>query len=197
MDPNQFESLMRRIREGDEDAARECVEHFEPELRRIARVRLRDPRLRSLADSIDVSQSVFGKFFQRYSSEQKIETKEQLLALLVKMTKNRVIDLARKHRPPQKAVDGGMVAAREVTQLGDLDAMIEDSGPSTVIASKDLAEHIRQKLSAEEFDLVSRRNQGQAWEQISDALGQSAESLRKRLARALQRVRDEMNLEAT
>lgn len=198
MEPTQFEDLMQRIRRGDEDAARECVEYFEPELRRIARVRLRDPKLRSIADSVDVSQSVFGKFFERYSGGSNIESKEQLLALLVTMTKNRVIDLARKHKSPNESgVESLAGVAREVRHLGDLDAMVEDSGPSTVVASKDLAAHIRTKLSADEFDLVERRNQGQAWDQIAASLGKSAESLRKQLARALQRVRDEMNLGST
>ncbi|MEO1614604.1 MAG: sigma-70 family RNA polymerase sigma factor [Planctomycetota bacterium] len=196
MDKRQFEDLMRRIRSGDEEAARECVTHFEPELRRIARVRLRDPRLRSLADSIDVSQSVFGKFFERYSNEHNIETQEQLLGLLVKMTKNRVIDLARKHKPTGLDPHEGGVA-REVKHLGELDAMIHDSGPSTVVASRDLAAHIRSKLTPEEYDLVERRNLGQPWEQISNDLGRSGESLRKQLARALERVRKEMNFEAT
>lgn len=194
MEQTEFEDLMRRLRLGDQEAAHECVSYFEPELRRIARVRLRDPRLQSLADSVDISQSVFGKFFQRYAADGQIETQEQLLALLVKMTKNRVIDLARKHKSPVSSKPDHF-AAREVTQLGDLDAMLQESGPSTVVASKDLAEKIRTKLTEEEYDLVDRRNQGQPWEQIAAARGRSAESLRKQLARALIRVRIELNVE--
>lgn len=208
MEQAQFEDLMHRLRQGDSAAADEFVSYFEPELRRIARVRLRDPRLQSLADSVDISQSVFGKFFQRYSADGQIQTKEQLLALLATMTKNRVIDLARKHKSPadnpadgsntgstERPSVGQRFSPREVCQIGDLDAMLSESGPSTVVTSQDLAAHIRRKLSDEEYDLVVRRNQGQSWSDIADAIGRSAESMRKQLARALERVRHEIEME--
>ena len=42
---SEFTEFIRRIRPGDDQAARELVERYEPVIRREARVRLRDPRL--------------------------------------------------------------------------------------------------------------------------------------------------------
>ena len=62
LDDNEFSELMRKIRAGDQDAARQLVESYEPEIRRAARLRMTDPQLRRLVDSIDICQSVFGRF---------------------------------------------------------------------------------------------------------------------------------------
>src|SRR5437764_1190854 len=58
-----FSALMRRVRAGDGEAAAELVHRFEPNVRRVTRLRLTDPRLRRLLDSVDVCQSVLANFF--------------------------------------------------------------------------------------------------------------------------------------
>lgn len=189
---SDFEQLLDRIRSGDEQAAREFVEHFEPEIRRIARVRMRDHRIRALTDSVDVVQSVFGDFFHKYNTEERrIASSDQLLSLLVTMTKNRIIDLARKHKRTRASNEGQN--AKEVSQIGQLDVMLNESGPSTVVTSRDLAEHIRTRMSDSEFAIVELRNEGFSWREVADELGGSAEALRKQLERALGRVRQELN----
>lgn len=55
---------------------------------------------------------------------------------------------------------------------------------------------IRSRLTAEELIIADRRGDGQSWEQIASDLDESAESLRKRLERALQRVREELNADS-
>jgi RNA polymerase sigma-70 factor (ECF subfamily) len=53
-----FHDLIRRVRAGDERAAQEIVRLYEPAIRREARVRLVDSRLRRLFDSMRVPQPV-------------------------------------------------------------------------------------------------------------------------------------------
>ena len=53
-----FQVLLRRVRAGDEQAARELVRRYEPAIRRAARIRLVDTRLNRLLDSMDICQSV-------------------------------------------------------------------------------------------------------------------------------------------
>src|SRR5207248_10427992 len=55
-----FQTLILRIRAGDEAAAAEVVRRYEPAIRRAVRVRLRDPRRMLLIESVDVCQSGFG-----------------------------------------------------------------------------------------------------------------------------------------
>jgi hypothetical protein len=62
---NSFDSFMRAIRSGNEDAARELVRRFEGVIRREARLRMDDHRLLRIFDSVDISQSVLSSFFVR------------------------------------------------------------------------------------------------------------------------------------
>jgi hypothetical protein len=60
-----FAELLRRVRSGDQEAATALVRQFEPEIRRVVRLRLTDPRMRRVIDSADICQSVLANFFVR------------------------------------------------------------------------------------------------------------------------------------
>ena len=78
-----FAEFIRRVRSGDERAAAELVERYGPAIRRAVRVRLRDPRLQRLIESVDICQSVFASFFVRTALGQyDLESPDQLLKLL-------------------------------------------------------------------------------------------------------------------
>src|SRR4051794_17920718 len=61
----ELPDLIRRLREQDPSAAAELIRRYEPDIRRIARVRLARFGLRHLVDSEDIAQSVLGRFFAR------------------------------------------------------------------------------------------------------------------------------------
>jgi hypothetical protein len=65
-----FAEFIRRIRTGDDQAARDLVARYEPVIRREVRMRLRDPRLHSHFDGSDVCQSVLASFFVRAAAGQ-------------------------------------------------------------------------------------------------------------------------------
>jgi RNA polymerase sigma-70 factor (ECF subfamily) len=48
IDTPAFPDLIRRVRDGDQDAAAELVKHYEPYIRRAVRFRLADARLGTL-----------------------------------------------------------------------------------------------------------------------------------------------------
>ena len=75
-----FQDLIRRVRAGDEVAAAELVRRYERHIRRVVRVRLVDPRLKRLVDSMDICQSVLASFFVRAALGQySLKTPEELL----------------------------------------------------------------------------------------------------------------------
>ena len=83
-DESSFTEFMRRIRAGDEQAAAELVQKYEPLIRRQIRLQLEDRRLCRLFDSMDVCQSVLKSFFFRTAAGQyDLETPEDLQRLLV------------------------------------------------------------------------------------------------------------------
>src|SRR4051812_1557816 len=98
-----FHDLIRRVRGGDEQAARELVRIYEPAIRREARVRLVDPRLRRVFDSMDICQSVFSSFFVRAAMGQyELDQPAQLLRLLTAMSRKKLIDHAREEQAAKR-----------------------------------------------------------------------------------------------
>lgn len=190
---DEFSELMRRTRAGDQDAARELVELYEPQIRRAARLRLTDPGLRRMVDSVDICQSVFGRFFKNAGNgEFDLQKPEQLLALLTTMMRNRIIDEHRRQTTQKRAGSAAGSGGADVVAI-DPDALASDTpGPGTVTATRELLSQIRARLTPAELDLADRRNSGQPWEEIAAELGQSVGGLRKKLERAMQRVRAEM-----
>ena len=93
-----FPDFIRRIRAGDDQAARELVERYEPVIRREVKMRLRDPRLYRRLDWADICQSVLASFFVRAASGQyELDQPEQLLRLLVVMTRHKLSTQERRH----------------------------------------------------------------------------------------------------
>jgi RNA polymerase sigma factor (sigma-70 family) len=189
---SSFALLMRRVREGDETAAAELVRRYEPAIRRVARVRLADTRLRRLFDSMDVCQSVLGSFFVRAALGQfDLQTPEQLLNLLVSMARRKAADVAREAGAARRDY------RREQPGAEEAEAPARGATPSQEVAGAELLVEFRRRLSAEERQLADQRAAGLEWEQIAAQRGASPEALRKQLTRAIDRVAQELGLESS
>jgi RNA polymerase sigma-70 factor (ECF subfamily) len=191
VDAPTFEELIRRVRAGDPDAAAELVRLYEPAIRRAVRVRLADARLGTVFDSIDICQSVLGSFFIRAASGQyELNTPAQLLRLLTAMARNKLISQARKQYAQRRNPGGGSLDDRAEEML-----VAAGGGPSTEVAARDLLREVHRRLTAQERRILDLRNQGSDWSAISHEIGGSAEALRRRLARALDRVAEQLKLD--
>lgn len=185
-----FQLLIQRVRDGDQDAASELVQRFGPQIRRVARFELAAARLRRILDSIDVWDSVLAAFFVRAASGQfEIETPTQLLALLGTMVRNRI----RNH------VEHEQAAKRDRRRLADVAVDVanprsRDRTASRIVADRELLEEFFRRLPEEERTVAQRRATGASWKQISSELGSPPDTLRKRLARASDRVAQELGL---
>ena len=137
---------------------------------------------------MDICQSVFGRFF-RGAADGSLEMQkpEQLLALLVTMTRNRVIDEHRKQNAQKRKLndEGAPVDPAEVAA--------EAHGPHTVAALQEMLIEVRSRLSPEELVIADLRSAGKSWQEVQDEVGEPHEALRKRFERALARVRFEVS----
>ena len=89
--PTDWKELIARVRSGDSRAAEEIVHKYERVIRLEVRRQLRDPGLRRVFDSMDVCQSVMASFFVRSAAgEHDLEQPEQLVRLLVVMTRHKL-----------------------------------------------------------------------------------------------------------
>jgi RNA polymerase sigma-70 factor (ECF subfamily) len=185
-----FQELMQRVRDRDSEAAAELVRRYERHIRRAVRYQLVDPRLRRVFDSMDVCQSVLATFFKRMAAGQyDLEHAEQLIHLLARMACNKVAGEARRQRAKRR--DVGRV--ENVEFLADAQAGPERE-PGEQLAQRELIERFRERLSQEEWRLMNERADGRGWAEIAEEMGGTAEGLRKKYTRAVERVGRELNL---
>jgi RNA polymerase sigma factor (sigma-70 family) len=187
---SSFTELIERVRSGDEHAASQLVNEFEPVVRRELRFRLRDSRARLELESMDISQSVLSNFFVRVATRQ-YDLKEQgdLVRLLVTMTRNKVAEQLRnqhRQRRDSRRTRGG---------VEDMPLASADPTPSRVVAGREILQLVRQSLNGEERRLVDLRCQGLSWEEIADSLGGSPDARRKQMARAIDEIIHKLRLD--
>lgn len=197
-----FEVLIRRIREGDQEAAAELVRRYEPSIRRAARVRLMDTRLNRLLDSMDICQSVMASFFVRTALGQyQLESPDQLLKLLATMTRNKLAGAVKGHRAGRRdfrRVEGQAdgTASGDASRVAGVEALAGPGPtPSREVEARDLLDEARKRLLPDERSLLERRQQGCDWAEIAAERGVNPDALRKRLARAIDRVAQELELD--
>jgi RNA polymerase sigma-70 factor (ECF subfamily) len=182
---NAFVEFIRRIRAGDDQAARELVERYEPVIRREVRVRLRDPRLKTRLDWTDVCQSVMASFFVRAAAGQfDLEQPDELLRLLVVMTRRKLGRQERRHRAERR--DYRRSEGRDPEYLEGRSGSAQT--PSRLVAGRELLDEYFRRLSGEERLLADLRTQGYEWAEIAGRLGGTPGARSKQLARALDRV---------
>jgi RNA polymerase sigma factor (sigma-70 family) len=197
-DPESFRALIARVRAGDEQAAAELVRHYEPAIRRAARVRLVDTRLNRLLDSMDICQSVMASFFVRAALGQfDLDTPDQLLRLLATMTRNKLVGHVKGQAAARR--DFRRLTAAQAAHDGEPDAIAQIPGqyptPSRDVAARELLNEALRRLSPDERRILDFREQGGQWAQIATELGSSPEALRKRFVRAVDRVALELGLD--
>lgn len=186
--------FLRRIADGDQDAARELLRRYESEVRLVVRRQL--PRLlRSRFDSLDFLQSVWGSFFVRVrGGAPEFEDSRHLVAFLARAAKNKVIDEYRRagsrkadmHREEPLWGDGE--GPRELTAPGDT--------PSQVAEAHEALGRLRDLLPQERHLLLELKAQGLSSREIGDRLGISERTVQRVLEDLRRRVEAQEDSEA-
>jgi RNA polymerase sigma-70 factor (ECF subfamily) len=190
---DEYVSFIRRIRHGDERAAEELVRLYENEIRLEVRgwLRLRNPALRRVFDSMDICQSVLASFFVHAAvGDFELDEPHQLIRLLVGMARKKLAAQARHHQRKR----------RDVRRVGEWAADNEPAGPgetpSRLVSGRELLEKFRELLSDEERRIADLRALGSDWATVATELGCTAEAKRKQLARAIVRAEHALGLDS-
>jgi RNA polymerase sigma factor (sigma-70 family) len=186
-----FEDLIRRVRAGDQDAAADLVRRYEPAVRRVVRVHMHDSRLRRVLDSTDICQSVLATFFVRANLGQfDLNSPQDLLKLLGTIARNKVVNQAARQLAHRRD-------HRRTEALGEREGLAPGRGssPDDQAAARELLEKVRERLTDDERVLADRRGRGDSWDEIAVECGGTTEGLRKKLARALDRVLQQLGLD--
>jgi RNA polymerase sigma factor (sigma-70 family) len=189
MSEEPFATLIARIRAGEERAATDLVTRYEPEIRREVRFLLRDPFLRRTFDSMDICQSVMGSFFLRAAlGEYDLDRPEDLIRLLIRMTRNKVVDATRRQRAQRRD-------HRRATSIETIEIEAVTPTPSQVAEGREMLAAFRGRLNDEERRLADLRSHGQEWNDIAREMGGTPDARRKQLTRAIARVSSELGLD--
>jgi RNA polymerase sigma-70 factor (ECF subfamily) len=192
---DEYSEFIRRIRQGDERAAEELVRRYEAEIRLEVRgwLRLRNPALRRVFDSMDICQSVLASFFARAAvGDFELDEPPQLIRLLVGMARKKVAEQARHHQRQR----------RDVRRVGDVDLQTSDvsaaspDSPSRLASGRELLQKFRERLTEEERRIADLRAQGDDWSAVAAQLGGTPDGRRKQLARAVARVEVDLGLDS-
>ena len=186
-----FHDLIRRVRDRDQDAARELVQRYESSIRRVIRINLRDARMRRLLDSTDVCQSVLASFFIRTALGQyEIDSPAELLNLLTAIARNKMANHANRLQAKRRDIRREAGTGDEADSLPD-----KASDPSEQASAREILQKVREGLARPERYLADQRSLGRSWQELADELGGTDVALRKQLTRALNKVMVGMGLE--
>jgi RNA polymerase sigma factor (sigma-70 family) len=182
MSAEHLDQLLAGLNSGDARAAEQVLRTYEPYLRILVRRELR-AELRTKFDTSDVVQSVWTDLLEGIQKRGwHFADPPHLQAFLVRLMKNRFIDLCRKHRPAlaheQQLVDGALAE----TVAGTVPR------PSEVAQSNELWERILALCPANHRELVRMKLKGMSAEEIASRTGLHPNSVRRILVELAARV---------
>lgn len=175
-DGGQLRACLDRIRDGDEDAARELLGRYEAKVRLVVRRQL-PGLLRSRFDSQDFLQSVWGSFFRRMrAGPEELDTPENLVAFLARAARNKVIDeyrraSSKKHnvRREESLWDG--TKPRDLADGSDT--------PIEVAEAREAFGRLREMLPEDRQSVLDLKAGGLTTREIGDRLGISERTVRR------------------
>jgi RNA polymerase sigma factor (sigma-70 family) len=175
--PESLRALIQRIKGGDADAGRELVERYGPHLLTVVRRRL-DPRLRSKYDSEDFVQAVWASFFA-YQPERLAEDPGKLIAFLVSMARNKVVDAIRQRLQTLKYnVNREHSLQGSVLPAGQEPAARQPTASQVAVAREEW-DRLLDKLSAKERRVLDLLLEGHTQEEIARELEMSDRHVRR------------------
>jgi RNA polymerase sigma factor (sigma-70 family) len=179
-----FEALMQRVRQGSPEAARQLVSKCGPHILRMVRRRM-NVKMRARFDSADFVQSVWASFFAKQPENVNFDKPEALVAYLVQMAHNKVIEEMRDRmlRPKndvsrEHSLDGS--AAYEAGLL-----TCRQPRPSQVFVAQETYERMMEKLDAKTQAIVERLRAGHMHHEIAKEFGVTTKTVQRVLHKLL------------
>jgi len=174
----EFADLMRRVREGSPEAARELAEVYGPHIFRVVRRRL-TKRLRTKFDSSDFVQSVWASFFAVQPATVSFDTPENLIAYLVTIARNKIVDEIRQRHVSikrninrERSLDGSAAFQAEALEA-------RQPTPSQLAVAKEQWEAWLRKVPSHHEHVLHLLRQGNTQREIAQKLGVDVKTVRR------------------
>ena len=186
--PGDIRELLARIKNGDEEAARELLSRYESKVRLVVRRQL--PRLlRSRFDSIDFLQSVWGSFFHRIQTESNdLNEEENLIAFLAWAARNKVIDEYRRAATQKQNIH----REESIENRGDRETTLASGDtPSELAQARETFDRLSRLLPEDRRVILELKAAGYSCGEIGDRLGLSERTVQRVLEELRNRARIE------
>jgi RNA polymerase sigma factor (sigma-70 family) len=181
-----FSNLLRLAAAGDAAAQTELCQHYERQVRVVARVLL-GPALRPHLDTVDILQSVHKSLLIGLRDAKfEIRTPENLVGLASTMVRRKVARKWRHHRRQERALAPNHDGDGLVETLCSLSS--RESSPSQEIEFRDELQKLLGSLNETDRQLLEMRLNGQTGDEIARALHIHPIAMRVRWTRLRQRL---------
>ena len=178
-------ALVHRCAEGDDTACAELMAEHQRMVIQLAMNLLGDRD-----EALDLSQEVFLRVFRtihRFRGQSSLRT--WIYRIAVNQARNKHRFWRRRHRADQVSLDQHIAAHGDFLSGGN-------STPDRLLAQKELASQLQNALDALPFDqrtaIVLREVDGLSYEEIAFSLGVAVGTVKSRLTRARQALRNEL-----
>jgi RNA polymerase sigma-70 factor (ECF subfamily) len=179
----QDQSLFRRWRAGDEDAARQIHERYVDQLLALAKRRI-SQRLARRVDAEDILQSVFRTFFNRARQGQfHVEDPDDLCKLLVRITLHKTLRQVAFHSAAKRDMKHEEGSGHETERDRLLEVMDREPSPEEASTFLDELESILEQQRPQDREIIDLRMQGFSNVEIAEKLGISDRKIRRLMER--------------
>jgi RNA polymerase sigma-70 factor (ECF subfamily) len=183
-----FQDLLARVKDGDEDAARELLTRYEAKVRLVVRRQL--PRLlRSRFDSIDFLQSVWGSFFHKIrTGPNDLDQEQNLITFLAWAARNKVIDEYRRSATQKQDIRREeSIESRGHGETG----LAGGDTPSQLVQARETYTRLRALLPEDRKVILDLKTAGYSSKEIGERLGVSERTVQRVLEDLKTRARIE------
>jgi RNA polymerase sigma factor (sigma-70 family) len=197
---SSFDSLMGRLRAGDNEAANEIFHRFANRLIGLARTRL-DALTRQKIDPEDVLQSVFRSFFHRHAEgHYDLASWDSLWSMLVVITLRKCGRKIKYFHADRRAVQKEIQPLRSADDSdASWEAMSDDPTPAEALILAETVEDLMRNLDDRERQMLCLTLQGYTVREISAQVGRTERTVHRLLSQVrkrLERMRKEHLSEA-
>jgi len=176
-DLQEFYQLLERVREGADGAVRQLLDRYGPHIQAVVRQKL-DVNLRSVFDSLDFLQDVWGSFFTGELERTTFADPAALIKFLVSMARNKVTDEMRRrlqggryNLTHEHSLDGS--ARFEASNLST-----EGPTPGDLLVAKEEWEQLLESLPFHHQRILQMMGMGYTNPEIAQELGLQARLIR-------------------
>jgi RNA polymerase sigma factor (sigma-70 family) len=185
----KFDQLMAEVATGSDEAVWQLAETYTPYILRAVRHNL-SPRLRQKLDSQDFAQTLWASLLLRPTELTRLKNPEQLIAYLVRATKNKVCEKARRYTTQKCDMRRETSLDHDPGPGGktfrDRALYSKEPSPSIAASVRERWHQILSDASERDREIIRMRREGDTFETISRKLHIDERTARRAMHRLLQ-----------